>query len=454
MTILRRRILGGFRGLAKRLLNNPDYLGAIIAGYGLTAAQIVVQVVMVPLYIATLGKPLFGVLMVLVAFANVARLGVGWLSGRMLRVLSEAFSRRDEAEFAQARRSFRLAFLLYGAIAAIILWGIGWLVPDALVSDTVDIPRSERDLTFALIGLFTIGLNALTSEITVLAARKQRTVGTLVMISNLAAFALAAVPSLLLGAGIAGVAASFLVGTLVGIAVCVYWGRRRYRASTLENWSFFRAFRRYLGANTGPYALHGMLSLVLQSDILVIGIIGGPTAAADFVLVWKVAEVVALLLWRLSENLQPELIEMDVTGDRGRLARVYRHGMILMTAIAAAAGLAYAAAGNFIVRFWIGKEAAPDDAFGYALAGGALFWIVLVKLPTILAYALVRFGSLNRLTAIEAGGRLTLTVGLFPFVGYVSPLLAVNLIFLGGLGYGYLRLGRRIVEHMPIRGHF
>ena len=145
-------------------------------------------------------------------------------------------------------------------------------------------------------------------------------------------------------------------------------------------------------------------------------------------------------LWRIPESLQPYLVQMDVRGERERLCRGYRQGQKWMTAIAATAAVGYALLGPVVVRLWVGAENAPDAPWAYVLAGGAVFWLVSARTPAIFAFSLLRLRGLNLAAGIEVTVKLVLLLALFPVAGYYSPLIAINVVHLGGVALLYRRL--------------
>jgi hypothetical protein len=184
------------------LRNNPDYAGTIAVGYGMAAFQIMVQLVLLPLYITILGKFDFGVLMVLLAFANSARLGLSWLYGRMLRVLGKAYTHSDRTEYARASNVFRIVYIGYGLFAAAALCAIGLLMPTLLVGSFADGKEDMLRAAFLIMALYVALINWLTVEAALLTARKRQALSQVSQIVSLAVFVVLVVPVLLLGGGL------------------------------------------------------------------------------------------------------------------------------------------------------------------------------------------------------------------------------------------------------------
>jgi hypothetical protein len=95
-----------------------------------------------------------------------------------------------------------------------------------------------------------------------------------------------------------------------------------------------------------------------------------------------------------------------------------------------------------VVELWIGIENTPDSHVAYILAGGAIFWLASARLSTIIAYSLLNLRPLNILQAVELGSKIIITFILFPYTGYLAPLIAINIVHILGVAIWYRRLGR------------
>ena len=152
------------------------------------------------------------------------------------------------------------------------------------------------------------------------------------------------------------------------------------------------------------------------------------------------------MLSRVPEALAPYIVHMDTRGEVERLERTYRQGQRWIWAIAAAGGVFYAVFGHFIVSLWVGAENAPDDPLVYVLAGAALVWLAGARLPAVYAYAMVRLRALIVVTFVEVAGKVALTVALFPWIGYLAPLVAINVVHLSGIALGYAALRKTVLD--------
>lgn len=426
--------------------NNPDYAGAVATGYGLMGLQLVVQIILVPLYLGALGKYQFGLLMVLLSFIHVAGLGINWMHGINLRVLGEAFAKGDRDGFARYYGVTKLIFVGYGAVVAVAMVAAAWGFPSTFFGEIPDQQRDSLGLAVLFAAAYFVLLNDLSVEYVALCSVKRQIRAIRVLIVSVAVFAAAVVPWLLSGGGLAGIMGCFVIGAVVArIVAWLAW--RGSETGAMWRWLVPES-RPLLARLFGPmgrgYFLYGVIFLILQADILIVGLLGGAKAAAEFTLVWKIAEFSILVLWRVSEHLKPELVQMDVRGETDRLARVYGQGVWWLRAAALVTGLGYGLLGPWLVRLWVGAGNAPEDPIAYALAGAAIFWLGSARLPAVFAHALVRLRQLNMVAGLEVVAKLVLTVLLFPRFGILAPLIAISAVHLCGIAYAYPRLVKGI----------
>ena len=111
------------------------------------------------------------------------------------------------------------------------------------------------------------------------------------------------------------------------ILMAFYWRRE----VGLFGWRKFTSsmnpiFKRLSGKQGIGYLSYGSLLLVLQSDTILIGVVGGEVAAGQFVLLWKIPEAMGLLLALIPATLTPRVIHLDAKGDKHNLDVIFVKG--------------------------------------------------------------------------------------------------------------------------------
>lgn len=439
------------RGLAAqlraRIAGNRGYADALGTAYGLIGANIVVQLLLVPLYLATLDSYRFGILMILLAVFGYAAVGLSFITGGMARILGE-FHARDDAE--GFRRGYLVSKLVYGGYALVV----GIVVSAAVfafegVLFEVRAGYRETVLLTVLAGaLYFVLLYDFSVDRLALIAKGRQAAANLLSVLSVLVFAALVVPWLLAGGDLPGVMVCMVAGVVVArLGAHLYWRRLGIALVWRRDALADRAtLRRLVGRSGAAFTLYGVLLLTLRADVIIVGWLGGAEMAALFVLVWKIAEVGIDVLARIPETFSPFIIHMDARGEAARLGRTYAQSRRWMTAIALGAGLGYAALGPYVVALWVGPSYAPDDRLAYVLAGGAIFWLALARLPAVYAFAMVRLRALVWISLVEVAGKLALTVALFDWAGYLAPLIAINVMHVGGVALGYAALRRTFLD--------
>jgi hypothetical protein len=442
------------RSFLSRLLaiarNNPDYVGAVLTGYLFIGVNVALQIFLVPLYLSKLGYAEFGVLMILFSFVNFATVGVYGFASSVLRMLGEQSTAKDARAFGATYSVSRAILIVYGSILTSgMVAAVFWKGAD-LFSYGGD---RSGDVTTALVltAVYLLILFELSLNRVALNASGRQTAANIVQLIHYLCFGVLVVPLLLLGGSLWGVVACLLIGAVIArFCAWVYW-RRSNLPSVPLGWSWDSAqpaLQRFRRRSSLAYFLYTVICFVMQADVLIVGWVGGAEAAATFVLVWKIAEVLLQALGRASEHLQVEFIHMDVQGDAGRLSRVYRHGLNWMRLSTLAVGIGYALFGHWVVSLWVGEQIAPTTEWGYWLAGAAIVWLGSARLPAVLAYSRVRLKPLLRISGLELALKVGLIAMLFPSTHFLAPIIAINIVHAGGMSFIYARLGRKaLLQH-------
>ena len=406
------------------------------------AASIILQVALVPMYLVTFGQYQFGVLMVILTLVNFAVIGIAWMSGGALRLLGEYAGRGDDIGFRRAYSLSKNIYVGYGFILALIISTVAITMDQALFSGgSVEDIYAART-TLLLTGIYLLFFFATAIDRIALTVRKRQGTANRAQLAGIVAFTVLVTPWLLNGGSMPGVMLCQIIGALASLfftnrmLIAELAGLKMRFPSRADIDLLGR-----LGGRTGAgFFLHGALVLALLVDTALVGWLGGAKAAGEFYLVWKIADVIVQLIWKLPEAMTPYFVQLDVQGKRTALARIVRLGYVLVAGVSLLAGVLYGWFGPALVAFWVGEQSAPNSPFGYALAGGTIFWLGISRLPVVLASARVALWQLNWAGGLELFGKLLITLLLFPHLGFVAVLLAINLVHMLGVSFLYFRL--------------
>jgi len=440
------RLTGALHDLKRRVANNPDYGWSIASGYGHVLVNIVVQILLVPLYLQYLGKVQFGVLVILLAGINYLGLGIAWMSSGAARIMGEHAAHKRPQALERTYGLSKIIFLIYATLSAGSAWAVVWTSQNDLFANNPALAADAVRMV-SLGVVYVIVLYDLNVDRLMLISTARQAWANLLNVIALVVFAATVILVLTNGGGLVGVVGALLGGVVLARAVSFVLVRRLGLRLRWPGPQARTDLRRLLGPMGLGYAAYGALLLtLLQADMLILGLLGGPLLVADFVLVWKIADVAMQALWRLPESLTPYLIQMDSRGEHHRMRSIYATAQKAMVGLAALVAVGFALFGQSLVELWVGVEYAPDLPWAYALSGGALFWMVIARLPAIYAFSTVNLAPLVSVTALETTAKIVLVFALFQTLGLYAPLIAINVIHILGVAYLYQRLFRQSIK--------
>ncbi|MDR1064502.1 MAG: hypothetical protein LBL48_11355 [Azoarcus sp.] len=430
--------------LLRQAFQHGNYLRAIGSGYLLILASIAVQIAVVPFYLRAFGQYQFGVLMILLSLVNFAAIGVAWLGGGALRLFGEYAAKGDGPGFRDAFAWIKAIYVGYGCVLAMLAGIAAFGFGSRIFTDAPPQDFLAVRMALLLCGLHMIASYSVAADRLALIARKRQSGANIAQLLGVLAFGGGVISWICAGGNMPGVMGVQIISTLAGGLISKRMIQRELpglKTGLPKNHG--RQILAKLGGRTGAgFFLHGILVLALQADMVLVGWLAGAKAAAEFYLVWKIAEALVQLIWKLPEHMTPYFIHMDVRSEHTGLGRVVRTGYLLVACVALLTGILYALFGSHLVAFWVGQEQPAPSPAAFALAGGAIFWLGIARLPMVLASARVMLSSLNLAGGFELCGKLAAAVFLFPRFGYLSLLIGINLAHLLGGSYLYFRLLR------------
>ena len=422
-----------------------DVTGALATGYALTVVTAVVNILLVPVYLHSIGRVGFGLLMMLLGLSSYAAISVLWLTGGVTRGLGAAHARGSHEEFASIWAAGKWGALGGAGAVAGLVGFVLWLFPQVLGVGTREIGDLHAALALFLAQLAVAWCYSI--DRVALNVSGRQTISNLLTIGQQLTFAALAYLALAANGGLSSVLAALLASHVAAL-VTTWLIRRRINwkltwRTPLEE-GVRRELRTMLSSQGIAFVLFGIFSLSLQADVLFVGLLGGPAVAAEFTLIWKVAEITIQGLWRVPDVFQPRIIHLDAMNQRDALSKLLARIDRLVIILSVCAGLCYAAIGPWIIELWVGANQVQKGQLPFVLAGATIVWLSLVRLPTATAFVTDRLGDVLRVMGSELILKLAATAALLPWLGALAPLVSVNVVHALGVAYGYRRVLRRV----------
>ncbi len=430
-----------FKKLTKEMPVNPNYVGALLTGYGLMGVTIVLQLILVPLYLKYLGQEGFGILLMIMAGTNYAAVGVGWLSGGLARILAERAAIKDFEGFRSAYVFSKWMNVLYSISAVIIFWILfHFFISERVVDENVTFTLLLASVSFVLQYEYNADRAAFISL-------HWQSKNNIREILGNSVFAICTVLTLKAELGLIGVISAQIVGILTTRILALNfwanselglrWERPSYKLKDL--------WQRVTGKMGIHYAIYAILMLTLQADTLILGWLLGPSDIALLFMIWRIPEVIVLIIGRIPGTYSPFLIALDAKSEHEELQKKYKIGLISISLFALIAAISYSLVGPWVVNLWVGNNA-PSDAWLYVWASFALFFLAVTKWPSEVAYSLLNTKILILIIAIETILKLFFISIFHNSLGFITPVIGTVIIHGFLVFYLYLWLGKKTIE--------
>ena len=423
------------KNIIKVIKNFETYAGALTTGYILMAAHMLTQIILTPIYLKTLGDEKFGLLMIFLNVITFAVFGISWFSGGLIRVLGEYWSNKKFKKFNETLTLGKYVFTFYSLAISIITIFLFFSLKQ------FDYLKNIEFITLTLILVyFILSYEALPERQAFVAANWQAH-GNIIETIKVIIFFLLVISFLPQYTSINAVFLALIAGVIsqrliTGIYLRTYidfsgWGK--FTNSMRPDLKFFLSKK---GLN---YFYFGTLVLLLQLDVVIIGIIGGPVVAGKFVLIWKIPEVLGLILGKIPTSLEPKIIHLDTKSELSKYKKIFTNSKTIFILLCLIASITYMLIGEYFVKLWVG-DSAPKDDWMYYISGLALFFYSISRWPISFAFAQVKLYQLIKISFIEFSFKFIFTLLLFKYFSFVSPLIGLIIIHMIYVARGYQKI--------------
>ena len=172
---------------------------------------------------------------------------------------------------------------------------------------------------------------------------------------------------------------------------------------------------------------------ISSTDRLIIGAFESVAAVAAFSLTVRLQEFAQSLIFKLTDNAFPEMVDLDARGRRGDLARLY-HGLTAVTvSLSAAAFWMVVTFGETFLTLWVGPEYFAGDLI-LVLAGAILLYHCWHHVGAILLQGAGLMKTFSLVSLVEAALNVGLSVVLvrrYGVAGVLAGTLAAGLLTSG-----------------------
>jgi O-antigen/teichoic acid export membrane protein len=391
----------------------------MLVSYANLARATLIGILVTPLLLKALGETAFGVWsLVLGASGYVALVDAGIATALVARVAA-AEARGDSAEIAGVFRSGQALLIALAALGALVLAAIT-LGFNVLFSVPQPLEHSAQ-VAMLLLGISTLVTIAGTSWTAALVGIGRVDVVSIAGFVTTTTLAVGQVVLAMLGAGLQALAAASLAISLITVAIT-----RRLSRRHLAGLPPVKASRRTavsllsLGTRNG---LVGITTIVaFSSDVLIVGAIAGPVAAAAYAVASRAAAFARSVATSASDVLAPTFGHAAAKEDAGRVRLLFRSSVLVSLLIATPLAVILATLSGPLLDLWLGSSPA-----GASVVLAALGALMLLQLPGGLVYVYLmgaqKSNVLLKFSLPAAAINLLASIVLTKWLGPVGPAL-------------------------------
>ena len=298
---------------------SKSYAFALITGYILMSGHIIAQILLTPLYLDILGEEKFGLLMIFLNIITFVVFGIAWFSGGLVRVLGEYWSNKNISKFNETLILGKFIFTSYSIIVSILSVSIFFILKNVGYFNNIEI------LTILIISLYFVLTYEALPERQAFVAANWQAIGNIIELTKVIAFVFFTLYLLPKYQNIDIVFIALIIGVIIQRVITGSYLKTQLNFSSWERFSDSMKpnLKRFLSRGGLNYFYFGTLVLLLQLDVVIIGIIGGPVLASKFVLLWKIPEVLGLILGKIPTSLEPKIIHLDTKAELNKLEKFF-----------------------------------------------------------------------------------------------------------------------------------
>tara|TARA_Y100001968_G_scaffold58334_1_gene49339 strand:+ start:8003 stop:9208 length:1206 start_codon:yes stop_codon:yes gene_type:complete len=399
------------------------------------SAHMLTQIILTPIYLNTLNDEKFGILMIFLNIITFAVFGISWFSGGLVRLLGEYWSNKKITKFNETLILGKYIFTSYALLTALLSLILYYFLKQFGYLNSI-----EFFTVILILIYFILNYEALTERQAFVATNWQA-LGNNIEITKIIVFFFLVIFLLPKYKSLDVVFAALIAGVITQRVVTGIYLRFKIGFS---GWGKFTNsmkpdLNQFLSTKGLNYFYFGTLVLLLQLDVVIIGIIGGPIVAGKFVLLWKIPEVLGLILGKIPTSLEPKIIHLDSKSELSSYSKFFLNSKTFFIIICFITSIFYIFAGEHLVRIWVGENA-PKDDWMYYIAGVALFFYSISRWPISFAFAQVKLRQLIKVSLIEFSFKIIFTLLLFRFFSYASPLIGMIIIHIIYVARGYQKI--------------
>ena len=400
------------------------YLKALGSNYIAFVINISIYAITVPLLLHWLGAERYGLWLILLQLTSYLLFAITWIAAPVARAAAACFVNQDEQK---TRQLFQTTFVYY-AFCGLGVVGFTRVFSPFFLSFFRVPPQHHPDATVALelLSWYALGSMQLNLLCNLLTGFQRMHIANLLFGIPAALGTIFGIVALSMGLALTGLAAGHVVA-VVFLYSLGWLAVRQIRGVTFGVTHSDSTLLWTLLRSGSSYLRYSLSYLLLQSDILLVGILLGPTAVTAYGIAYKLMDYLVQLIWKIPDSLFPTIAELDIRAGSTSLRAVHVLSGKLTSTVAFLFAVTLALYGHSILSLWLGAEHIVSPI---VFAAFAVLVVVqaLVHSSVAIAYGTNQMGAITRIALVEGGLKVLLAFVLLPQLGTlgvaVSTILA------------------------------
>lgn len=397
------------------------FFSGLGSGYIALILNALMMIILMPFFLNHLGEEMMGIYIMIASLTNMLNLGIGWLAeASSLTLSSRTHAHKKHYLVGPIYNMQQLIFGFYGVAVMLLLWLAAFVLPYFWQPSHPDYMQQVQVSLLLFSGHYLIyllhngDLSFLTSQLRLDLANACRAIYNIIF-CGLTILLLYLHPSLYIV-----FVAQIITTILLAVASQIYL--RRYHLSwlkvTLPRRKIWKAVLMRIG---GPIAaIAGLWGIMLYADTALVGFLLGPIAAAHYFAGAKIADMLALILIRISETASPYFARLNKPAEKQALDLFYLEFQRLLIYLCIIAAAGYAFFGEAVMNLWLGSNAP-------SLPPSIFTWIgVMILVRTMVKY------EYNVMIALQLAAKIVPTSVVETFIRIVSMVICIK--FFGMIG--------------------
>lgn len=414
--MIRKYILNNYK-----LINDfsKDYIKTIFSHYSNTFLHLIFNLIQIPIFLKIFNNHEFGIILFLISLINFSSIGIGWISSGLIKSFGERSRKNSNNEISKIfylSKNFTIFYLF--------LFNFFILVSFFFV-DVDEINLQDLFISLLLICLSIIFKLLPNTEIQYLNSIDKQSLP--IKIENVRLFILIALLFVFKDKfeSIYQIALIICFSIFISyVLIKINVPKKKFYIEK-KNISLIYDFKTLLGPRALKYGVLGFFILILQSDIIILNLLSKSEFIKDYVIYWKIPEIIFLIFLKIPATFEPAIIRHEANGNREIIINLHKSYYLLYLFAIFIVSLIYFFCSEYLISIWLGDQIYLNFWFKLFCCVN-LFFITSMRWNLAFLHAMAKLSFLIKLIALEAILKVIIIVIFIDKFTFMTPIIATS----------------------------